>query len=440
MKKKQQGFRKRILLGTTLFIVIITLLSLAVVYYWSFYHFSHLFEDRVIDAYTFQKNQELGVENEWILGITTNSIDVVESVHGENTAREIQQKALTQEEVTKLYRDTIDQKHLLYTIELDTKDGETLYKYSVLKDIYAEKFPQIALFLVVFAFIVAIISIIYSNSLSRELYSGIHRLREYSKRIAEGKKTEPINIQTGDQEFQALAEDLEIMRRALEKNDEVRQNALQYISHEMKTPIMIIEGYASSAQDGFYPKGTLDDSLKTILMQTNRMKQRVQDLLTIVHLDSLEMPDDLEDIPLLSCVKETILLLDKDIQTKTLIIDIKEDLCVRGSRQHMMILLENLISNQIKYSESVLSISQEDAPKSTIIRFYNDGPQIPEGIRQDLFKPFVKGSAKGSGLGLPICRGIMKRIGGDIRLEDTPTGTVFLLEFPKNISLGHPEP
>ena len=92
MKKKQQGFRKRILLGTTLFIVIITLLSLAVVYYWSFYHFSHLFEDRVIDAYTFQKNQELGVENEWILGITTNSIDVVESVHGENTAREIQQK------------------------------------------------------------------------------------------------------------------------------------------------------------------------------------------------------------------------------------------------------------------------------------------------------------------------------------------------------------
>ena len=177
MKKKQQGFRKRILLGTTLFIVIITLLSLAVVYYWSFYHFSHLFEDRVIDAYTFQKNQELGVENEWILGITTNSIDVVESVHGENTAREIQQKALTQEEVTKLYRDTIDQKHLLYTIELDTKDGEMLYKYSVLKDIYAEKFPQIALCLLVFAFIVAIISIIYSNSLSRELYSGIHPLQ-----------------------------------------------------------------------------------------------------------------------------------------------------------------------------------------------------------------------------------------------------------------------
>lgn len=440
MKKKQQGFRKRILLGTTLFIVIITLLSLAVVYYWSFYHFSHLFEDRVIDAYTFQKNQELGVENEWILGITTNSIDVVESVHGENTAREIQQKALTQEEVTKLYRDTIDQKHLLYTIELDTKDGEMLYKYSVLKDIYAEKFPQIALCLLVFAFIVAIISIIYSNSLSRELYSGIHRLREYSKRIAEGKKTEPINIQTGDQEFQALAEDLEIMRQALEKNDEVRQNALQYISHEMKTPIMIIEGYASSAQDGFYPKGTLDDSLKTILMQTNRMKQRVQDLLTIVHLDSLEMPDDLEDILLLPCVKEIILLLDKDLQTKTLTIDIKEDLCVRGSRQHMMILLENLISNQIKYSETVISISQEEALKSTIIRFYNDGPQIPEGIRQDLFKPFVKGSAKGSGLGLPICRGIMKQIGGDIRLEDTPTGTVFLLEFPKHISLGHPEP
>ncbi|WP_394266781.1 ATP-binding protein [Anaerotignum sp.] len=420
--------------------MIITLLSLAVVYYWSFYHFSHLFEDRVIDAYTFQKNQELGVKNEWILGITTNSIDVVESIHGEDTAREIQQNALSQEEVTKLYRDTIDQKHLLYTIELDTKDGETVYKYSVLKDIYAEKFPQIAIFLMIFAFLVAMISIIYSNSLSRELYSGIHRLRGYSKRIAQGKATEPINIQTGDREFQALAEDLEIMRRVLEKNNEERQNALQYISHEMKTPIMIIEGYATSARDGFYPKGTLDDSLETILMQTHRMKQRVQDLLTIVHLDSLVTPDDLEDIQLLPCIQETILLMNQDLQEKDLTIEIPEELYIRGSRQHIMILLENLVSNQIKYSEKVLSITQEDTTEKTILRFYNDGPQIPEGIRQDLFKPFVKGSAKGSGLGLPICRGIMKQIGGDIRLEDSTIGTVFLLEFSKQTVSVHAKP
>lgn len=91
---------------------------------------------------------------------------------------------MNQEEVKELYRETIDEKHLLYTIELNTKNGETLYKYSIIKDIYTETFPQIATFLFVFAIIIVGISFIYSNSLSRDFYKGISRLRSYSKEIA----------------------------------------------------------------------------------------------------------------------------------------------------------------------------------------------------------------------------------------------------------------
>ncbi len=431
MKEKQKGFQRRIHLGTVLFIMVITILCLGVVYYWSFVHFSHLFEDRVIDQYTFQQNQDMGVKNEWILGVTTDSIDVVESIHGADTAQRIQEQAFTQQETEKLYRETIDGKHLLYTIQLDTENGETVYKYSVIKDIYAETFPQIAGFLVLFAIVVAAISILYSNVLTRELYSGIRRLRGYSRRIAQGKPTEPIDIQTSDREFRALAEDLEVMRQALEKSDEDRQNALQYISHEMKTPIMVIEGYASSAMDGFYPKGSLDESLKTILFQTDRMKRRVQDLLTIVRLDSLTPPEEQERILLLPCIRETMVLLGQETESQKWKVDIREDLAVHGSRQHLLVLLENLISNQIRYGTGTCSITQEDTPEHILIRFWNDGPPIPEDIRPNLFKPFVKGSSSGSGLGLPICKGIMHLFGGEIRLEDTDRGTTFLLEFPK---------
>ena len=429
--KKQQGFQKRILLSTVIFILVITVLCLAVVYYWSFIHFSHIFEDRVIDEYTFQKNQDMGIKNEWILGVTTDSIDVVESIHKPIVAKRIQQQALSQTETEKLYRETIDGKHLIYSVRLDTENGETLYKYSIIKDIYAETFPQIAAFLLLFLLVIAGISVLYSSSLSRELYSGIRRLRGYSRRIAQGKPTTPIDIRTCDQEFQALAEDLEIMRQALEKSDEARQNALQYISHEMKTPIMVIEGYATSAMDGFYPKGTLADSLETILYQTERMKQRVQDLLTIVRVDSLTTPEDLTDIPLLPCIRETMELLGKSLVGKQWQVDVQADLTIRGSREHMMILLENLITNQVKYCQSFLSITQEETPDFHILRFYNDGPPVPQSMRDTLFKPFVKGSAGGSGLGLPICKGIMNQMGGDIRLEDTSEGTSFLLEFPK---------
>lgn len=431
MMKNQKGFQQRMLLSTMLFILVITLLCLGVVYYWSFVHFSRLFEDRVIDQYTFQQNQDMGVENEWILGVTTHSIDIVESIHGPTAAQRIQQQALNQEQAEKLYRETINGKHLLYMIQLDTKNGETIYKYSIIKDIYTESFPQIALFLLLFAAVVAGISIFYSNFLSRDLYSGIRQLRGYSQRIAQGEPTNPIDIHTCDQEFQALAEDLEIMRRALEKSDEDRQNTLQYISHEMKTPIMVIEGYASSAMDGYYPKGTLEDSLKTILFQTDRMKQRVQDLLTIVRLDSLIPLEAQQNIPLLPCIQETIVLMGKELQDKQCNVDVKRNLVVRGSQQHILILLENLISNQVKYCKAAISISQAETPDSYLIRFCNDGPPIPENIRPNLFKPFVKGSSKGSGLGLPICKRIMHQLGGDIRLEESQDVTVFLLEFPK---------
>lgn len=428
--KKIQGFQKRMLISTVLFIITITFLCLGVVYYWSFFHFSHLFEDRVIDEYTFRKNQDMGLKNEWILGVTTDSIDVVESIHGPKTAQQIQEHALSQKKPEELYRETIDGKHLLYIIELDTEDEEALYKYSILKDIYAETFPQIVLFLSLFAILIVAISILYFGYLSHDLYRGIDRLRGYSKYIAQGKHIEPINIETCDHEFQALAEDLEIMRGALEKNDENRRNVLQYISHELKTPIMIIEGYASSALDGCYPKGTIEDSLNTILSQTDRIKQRVQDLLTIVHLDSLDTPEDVQEIALLPCIQETITLFKKDTRISQWKISVREDFIVFANRQHIMILLENLISNQIKYGDSVLMISQSETKTHRMLKFYNDGSPIPEEISRDLFKPFVKGSSQGSGLGLPICKRIMNQLKGDIRLETSPEGTVFILEFP----------
>lgn len=429
--KKLQGFRKRMLISSAFFILIVTLLCLGVVYYWSFFHFSHLFEDRVIDQLTFQKNQDMGIKNEWILGVTTDSIDVVEGIHGAKVAQQIQEHAHEQEEVKELYRETIDEKHLLYTIELNTKNGETLYKYSIIKDIYTETFPQIATFLFVFAIIIVGISFIYSNSLSRDFYKGISRLRSYSKEIAQGKHIAPIDIETCDQEFRALAEDLEIMRCSLEKNDENRQQVLQYISHELKTPLMIIEGYVSSALDGYYPKGTLEESLNTILMQSDRIKERVQDLLMIVHLTSLDASEDLQEIAILPCIQEIVALLGNDSHIKHWNIDIKPDLTVYGSCEHIRILFENLISNQVKYGDSVSVISQSETKTHHIIKFYNDGSQIPEKIQQELFKPFVKGSSQGSGLGLPICQRIMEQLHGNIRLEPSSEGTVFILEFPK---------
>lgn len=125
MKKARIGLRSRIIFSTAAFILCITALSMAVVYYWSFVHFSSIFEDRVINEYVLEEKKEMGVYNEWILGTTTHSIDVVREIHGDKTAEVIEDRAQKQEDLHKLYREVVDGKHLIYMINLDTQNGET---------------------------------------------------------------------------------------------------------------------------------------------------------------------------------------------------------------------------------------------------------------------------------------------------------------------------
>ena len=432
MKKKTTNIRTKIICSTLIFILSIAGISLLVVYYWSFYHFSNTFEDRVIDEYTFRKKMDMGIENEWILGVTTDSIDVIRSIHGPLVAETLQNQAQTQQEITKLYKQTIDNKHLLYMIRLDTDEGEMLYEYSVIKDIYAEIFPKILLSFILFLLLLVCISIYYTRSITETVYSDIRKLRLYTKQITKGKKINHIITTTKDAEFEQLITDLQQMQEHLEKEAAIRQSTLQYISHEMKTPLMIIEGYTTSAKDGIYPKGDLDSSFDTILVQTERMKQKVADLLTIVRLEASSVPDDTTEIRLLSAIQHILQLFEQKKQNKITCIHIPKNISLIGSKEKLHILLENLISNQIKYAQSRLSISYKIQDKTLYLYFYNDGQTITPEIKDFIFQPFVKGYTGGTGLGLSICRTILQQQACDIQWKETKFGTLFVVEISAN--------
>ena len=67
----------------SIFAFAIAVFALGIIYYWSFYHYNHIFEDRVIDEQNLKYDEELGIKNEWLLGVTTDSIDVLEATYNE---------------------------------------------------------------------------------------------------------------------------------------------------------------------------------------------------------------------------------------------------------------------------------------------------------------------------------------------------------------------
>ena len=102
MTKKEsinQRFYKKFFIISVIFAFAIAAVSLCIIYYWSFYHYNHIFEDRVIDEENLKYAEEMGIKNEWLLGVSTDSIDILEATYNEETMNHIHHQALNQQEI-----------------------------------------------------------------------------------------------------------------------------------------------------------------------------------------------------------------------------------------------------------------------------------------------------------------------------------------------------
>lgn len=429
--KSNQYFRKRLFILNLIFILIITITSLFIVYYWSFYHFKNIFEDRVIDEYTLKNAESLGIENEWILGVSTHSVDVLELTYGKEVSEHIKKNALTQDEIYKLYTEKVDGKDVIYTIALDNKDGEFLYKYSVIKNIYIGIFPKLLLTFFIFSCFLGFISYIYIKFISKHFYSSIDKLKDYAQNLEKlNLGVTPLDIETNDVNLNKLAKTFKNMHIKLCEKDDLQNATLQYISHEMKTPVMIIESYAVSAKVGIYPNGNLESSLNTILNQTDRIKIKVQSLLQFTKLSSKDIK---KENFIISEVFDIVLSNYKvNIEkVKNFKFIINRDIEIFADKENFQILIENLIENQLKYCDNFISIRVFEKTDKLVMLFFNDGEIIDNDLKKLLFMPFSKGYNGSNGLGLSICKAILSYHKGNIELLNNKKGVLFKIEIPK---------
>lgn len=292
MKKNKIGraLYKNIFMFSLLLIVVIAISAMGILYYWSFYRYDHLFEDRIIDVKTLENAKKIGAENEWLLGVNTHSIDVLEATYNKDIKDHIYNQALTQEKVIQYYREKIDGKALIYCIELCAEEGEFFYRYSVIRDLYHEVFPYYVLTMGIFFAIVVLALFLYVRFIDKQFSMELIELQAYAQKLENlDLNIDDIKPKYGNSIIEILAGTFREMHIRLVERENLQKSSLQYISHELKSPIMVIESYIISAKDGIYPAGTLDDSFDTILEQTNRMKDKVSSLLKYVTISTMDL-------------------------------------------------------------------------------------------------------------------------------------------------------
>jgi len=231
----------------------------------------------------------------------------------------------------------------------------------------------------------------------------------------------------------------------LRKLNEMRSDFIANVSHELKTPLTVINGYLETLIDNQLVEGAAKNAVKSATSQGRRMDSIIQDLITLSRLET-SPSNDVEAInlfELIEQVQQQIKLLQKNLKKSRTIIKalVAEDWILTGNRNEIFSLLANLLSNSLRYCPdgSLISMRLEQSENRVSICVNDNGPGIPEPHVIRVTERFYRvdkshsSSTGGTGLGLAIAKHVMGRHSGTLKLtSEEGKGTCVRCSFPKD--------
>ncbi|SHI54102.1 sensor histidine kinase [Desulfofundulus thermosubterraneus] len=346
--------------------------------------------------------------------------------------REILQNAGAQQTSTHLYEYNRGQENIRYVIRKEQAYGRPLYRVTLIRKSEEDRFiKSLLLNFVLFTGIALMISWFASLFIARYLTRPLIQMERHVKRIANRNWHEPLEVRRND-EIGRLARSIEVMRRQLVRQDEMQQSMLQNISHELKTPVMVIRSYAQAIQDGVYPKGDLAGSIQVIDEEGARLEKLVKQLLYLTRLDYLATREQVQkEVKLDRLVENVVQRLCPQRPEISCQLDL-QPVSISGDEEVLRVMIENLLENHLRYAVSRLEISLglSDEKTAMVLSFWNDGSRIEPHILDQLFQPFHKGREGKFGLGLTIVQRIVKMHRGEIKLENERDGVSSTVKIP----------
>ena len=226
-----------------------------------------------------------------------------------------------------------------------------------------------------------------------------------------------------------------------QRAEELRREFTANVSHELKTPLHAVSGYAELLKSGLVQPEDASDFYEKIYSEAQRLIRLVEDILRLSRLD--EGAADMEWIwtDLYSSLKNTAMELRSSAELAGVELEIRgESAMLSGIPQLHNAILFNLLDNAIKYNHRGGSVTAEvtDRENTVVLTVSDTGMGIPEVHQERIFERFYrvdKSHSKhvgGTGLGLSIVKHAVQILRADMKLKSHPgEGTVITIEFPK---------
>ena len=260
-------------------------------------------------------------------------------------------------------------------------------------------------------------------------FAPISRLSRAMKEVAGGNFQVKVETRSLFRDIRDIYDNFDLMVRELGATETLQTDFISNVSHEFKTPISAIEGYASLLQEHQQSSEEQAEYVDKILFNTRRLSALAGNILLLSKLDSQSIRPRRERFRLDEQVRQSILALERRWTEKDVDFDVDLDEIeytgYAGLLQHVW---SNLIDNAIKFGPrgGLIRMRMLRENGSILFTIDDEGPSIPDEDKARIFNKFYQGDSshesEGNGLGLALVRKIVAMHGGEVRVEDPPLG------------------
>jgi signal transduction histidine kinase len=200
----------------------------------------------------------------------------------------------------------------------------------------------------------------------------------------------------------------------LRNYDISQKNFIQNASHELKTPLMSIQGYAEGIKDEVFQDK--EKALDVIIEESQRLRTLVEEIIYLSKIESSGQPIRLEKKRLNEVIDRSVEKISGIMVGNTIKIEKRyfSDNWLLIDEDKMTRAFINILGNCLRYSESVITIEVSDSPESCKIKIKDDGPGFDINEEDKIFERFYKGKKGNTGLGLAITKAIIEKHSGRI--------------------------
>lgn len=259
-----------------------------------------------------------------------------------------------------------------------------------------------------------------------------------TKKVANGDFSVKVNEKSPIRGVEEMRKNFNIMATELAGIESLRNDFIANVSHEFKTPLSSIEGYATLLQNPDLSEEEKQKYSSLLITSSRQLSKLVDNILKLSKLETQEVMQDKVKFRLDEQLRKTVLMFEKDWVQKDIDFDLSLPICeYYGNPDIIRQIWTNVIGNAIKYSNkgSTIKIYIEENVSFLRVTVSDEGIGMSEDTKTHIFEKFYQGDttrkSEGNGLGLSIVSRIVKLLDGAVSIEsELEVGTNVTVSLP----------